>query len=476
MRIVAIDQGTTSTRAIVFSEAGQVDIAGSRRSSTTYPAPGWVEQDGNELLASIGAVLRAAGDVDAIGIANQGESCLAWDAISGEPLSPVIVWQDARTDALLKAMARDGLESEVAARAALPLDPYFSAAKLGWIMQNAPQAKTAHAAGRLRLGTTDSFFLDRLAGTFATDRATASRTSLMNMETGTWDAELCRLFGVPIECLPEIRSNTAGFGTVGSVSIAAAIVDQQAALYGHGCRNPGDAKITFGTGAFALAVTGKTVPREALSSGLVPTVAWDFGDGMTYAIDGGVADAGAAIEWALRAGLASGLEDFAAFAGQPAIERGLVFVPAFSGLGCPHWDRSASPLIIGLAPDMGRSDICQALLEGVALLTAGVVKAIGKHADLGSRLSIDGGLSKSGYFSQFLADCCGVEVVVDGFAERTAFGVAELTACAMGQQLTAPASKSVTLFPDQETHDWMRRFDAAVSKCQGWRYPGVTAP
>lgn len=469
MRIAAIDQGTTSTRALVFDATGQVDIAGSRRHATSYPVAGQVEQDANELLANIGEVLDRAGKVDAIGLANQGESCLAWDAETGEPLSLVIVWQDTRTDALLKQMARDGVESEVAARAALPLDPYFSAAKLGWITQNVSGAEAAHAAGRLRLGTTDAFFLDRLTGNFATDRATASRTSLMNIETGEWDPELCRLFRVPMDCLPEIRSNISGFGSVGGTPVAAAMVDQQAALYGHGCRNPGDAKITFGTGAFALALTGKAVPRQALSAGLVPTVAWDLGDGLLYAVDGGVADAGAAIEWALRAGLASGLEDFAAFPAPTAIDRGLVFVPAFSGLGSPHWDRSASPLIIGLGPEMGRADICQALLEGVALLTAGVVEAIGKHAHLAPKLSIDGGLSKSGYFVQFLADCCGMEIAVDGFAERTAYGVAALTGYALGEHLTLPTSEAKAFSPRRPDDGRMARFDDAIARSRNWR-------
>jgi len=469
MRIVAIDQGTTSTRALIFEEDGSSRVAGSRRHRTHYPQQGWVEQDAEELLANVGAVLADADRCDAIGLANQGESCLAWDASTGEPLSPVIVWQDTRTAALLEAMARDGLDAEVAARAALPLDPYFSAAKLGWILREHPVARAAHASGRLRLGTTDAYFLDRLTGTFATDRATASRTSLLNIDTGDWDPELCRIFGVPIECLPEIRTNIAGFGTIDGTPVTASIVDQQAALYGHGCRDAGDAKITFGTGAFALAVTGRTPPRESLASGLVPTIAWDLGDGIVYALDGGVQDAGAAIEWAIRAGIAGSIEDFNALPAQSAVERGLVFVPAFSGLGCPYWDRSASPLLIGLRPDMARADICQALLEGVAFLTADVVDAMRKSTDIADRLSIDGGLSRNTYFAQFLADCSGLDIAVDGFAERTAFGVAALAAAALGDRIDLATSNADVIKPRAFPSAHRERFREAVQRTRGWR-------
>jgi glycerol kinase len=471
VRIVAIDQGTTSTRALSFGAGGAWQVTGSKRHETRYPKAGWVEQDAGELLANIGELLQGAGTFDAIALANQGETCMAWDAGTGEALSPVIVWQDTRTSVLLEAMTRDGVDAEVADRAALPLDPYFSAAKLGWIMRNVPAARAAHTAGRLRVGTTDAFFLDRLTGAFATDRATASRTSLMNIETGAWDPDLCRIFGVPIECLPEIRTNIADFGLFKGKPLAASIVDQQAALYGHGCREAGDAKITFGTGAFALTVTGVTPPREGLASGLVPTVAWDLGAGAVYALDGGVQDAGAAIEWAIRAGLAANVEDFNTLPQRSAIERGLVFVPAFSGLGCPFWDRSASPLLIGLRPDMSRADICQALLEGIAFLTAEVVDAMRKSADIDGRVSIDGGLSRNPYFVQFLADCSKLEIVVDGFVERTAFGAAALAAKALGQDLRSPSANAVGFRPRKMADDLHRRFRDGISRTIGWSVP-----
>ena len=268
MRILAIDQGTTSTRAILF-EDGRHRPVGARKHRTRHPQPGRVEQDASELLANIAALIEAAGHVDAIALDNQGESCLAWDARSGEPLSPVVVWQDVRTAEDLARMAQTDAAALSRDLAALPLDHYFSASKLGWLLRENEAVKQAAGRGRLRMGTTDAFFLDRLAGTFATDCATASRTGLMNIETGQWDSRLCALFGVPPESLPEIRTNIAGFGAVGGVPVAAAIVDQQAALYGHGARGNGDAKITFGTGAFALAVTGGTLHRGALDKGIL---------------------------------------------------------------------------------------------------------------------------------------------------------------------------------------------------------------
>lgn len=469
MRFAAIDQGTTSTRLLVADTDGHAEIVASRRHATRYPQAGWVEQDAGELLANVGAVLEAAGAVQAIGLANQGESCLAWDARTGEPLSPVVVWQDTRTAEKLAAMERGGLGAEVAARSGLPLDPYFSASKLAWIVANLPAAAAALRKGRLRLGTTDAFFLDRLAGRFATDRATASRTGLMNIETGEWDDELCRLFDVPAEALPAIGPNAGDFGAVGGIPVTGAIVDQQAALYGHGCRDAGDAKITFGTGAFALAVAGGGVPRWAQARGLLPTVAWDLGEGLVYAVDGGVQDAGSAVEWAMRAGLCEGVEELAGFDRPAAIGRGLVFLPAFSGLGCPWWDRSASPLLIGLAPDTTRRDMAQALLEGIALMTAEVLGAMG-DAGLSRRIAVDGGLSRSPYFAQFLADASGFAVAVDGFSERTAFGTAALAAKGVGVELRPPDGSGCVFEPDAAfPAEWRERFARAVERGRGWR-------
>ncbi len=470
MRVAAIDQGTTSTRVLVADTDGRIEIACSVTHQQYHPHAGWVEHDPEELLANIRHCLEAAGLVDAIGLDNQGESCLAWDARTGAALSPVIVWQDNRTADAVARLKERGAEALTLARAGLPLDAYFSASKLAWIITNIPAAKAALDAGHLRLGTTDAFFLDRLTGNFATDVTTASRTSLMNLETGQWDGELCALFGVPVTCLPEIRPTIADYGSIDGVPITAAVVDQQAALFGHGCREPGDAKITFGTGAFALAVTGEEIAR-APEKGLLPTVAWSIGGRMTYAVDGGVYDAGSAIEWARRIGLVSDLTaDLDWFDTTAAIKRGVVFVPALSGLACPHWDRTAASLFLGMSAATTRADLCQALLEGIALSAADVVGAMNAHVPIGRSIAIDCGLARSRYFAQFLADMIGRDVLSTDFDERTAFGTASLAALGAGIVLAEPKPVSYTFAPRISDSTAIRqRFSEAVSRSKGWR-------
>jgi glycerol kinase len=462
-RIGAIDQGTTSTRLLV-ADGSHLEIVASVTHTTRYPQPGWVEQDALEIVANIEQCLAAAGPLDALGLANQGESCLAWDAVTREPLSPVIVWQDNRTAGTLPQDAA----GTVARIAHLPLDAYFSAGKLGWLLRELPAVQAAHRVGRLRLGTTDAFLLDRLAGRFATDRATASRTSLMDLRTGAWSPDLCDLFGVPIDCLPPILPNIADFGAIGGVPVRASIVDQQAALYGHGCRKPGDAKITFGTGGFALALTDGPV-ELSVAQGLLPTIAWDFGAGPAYAIDGGIYDVGSAIDWAIRAGLADSIADFQEFSAPPAIERGLVFVPAFSGLAAPDWDRRAAPLIIGLSPDTTKRDICQALLEGIALCTADAIDAMRAVIPLGTPIAIDGGVSRSPYFAQFLADCLETEILVRHFADRTALGVAQLVAHSLGETIQPPDALDTRCSPRALPRTARENFRRARHLAGNWR-------
>ena len=462
MRVAAIDQGTTSTRLLVV-EDGVAEIRHAVRHRQEHPRPGWVEHDPLELLANVRACAEAAGPAAAMGLDNQGESCLAWDGATGEPLSPVIVWQDNRTGEAIERLRASGAELLTIERAGLPLDPYFSASKLAWLLGEVERRPS------LRLGTTDAWFLDRLTGRFVTDVTTASRTSLMNLATCRWDEELCRLFGVPMECLPEIRPTVGEFGGVGGVPLTAAVVDQQAALYGHGCRDAGDAKVTFGTGAFALAITGAEIVR-APERGLLPTVAWRIGGQTVHAVDGGVYDAGAAVEWAGRLGLFEDLAELDSFAEPPAIERGLAFVPALSGLACPHWDRSAGALWLGMTGGTTRRDLCQALLEGVALRTAEVVAAMAELVPLAERLSIDGGLARSGYFAQFLADATGRAVLRRGFDELTAFGCAALAARGLGETLAMPQAGS-TLFQPRAPNAvaWRDRFAGAVNRSRAWR-------
>lgn len=471
MRIAAIDQGTTSTRVLVADSNGGAEIAYSIRHRQHHPQPGWIEHSPAELLANINACIEAAGSVDAIGIANQGESCLAWDAETGEPLSQVIVWQDNRTAAFLTELREQGVEQLTLDRAGLPLDPYFSASKLAWLVKHNERVRAALSKGKLRLGTTDAYFLDRLTGSFATDTTTASRTSLMNLETGEWDAELCQIFGVPMECLPKICPTVGEFGYVGTIPVTASIVDQQAALYGHGCRKVGDAKITFGTGAFALTLTGSDIVR-AHERGLLPTVAWKIGNEITYALDGGVYDASSAVEWAGRLGLFSDLSEIATFEVPPAISRQLAFVPALSGLACPHWDRTAGALWIGMCAATTKSDLCQSLLEGIALRTEEVIAAMADRVSVSGSLSVDGGLARNVYFVQFLADILERTITTQRFDELTAYGCASLAARGLDTVLPEYRNTS-TIFNPQSSKlvvaDWKAQFADAVRRSKTWR-------
>ncbi|WP_371347737.1 FGGY family carbohydrate kinase [Ancylobacter sp. IITR112] len=463
MRVAAIDQGTTSTRCLVVEPDGTARLVASLVHAQHHPAAGRVEHDPAELLRNIRKVLAAAGKVDAIALANQGESCLAWDAVTGEALSPVIVWQDARTaDALAACPAKEADRSR--AICGLPLDPYFSGSKLAWLMENVPAVATAQATGRLRLGTTDAYFLDRLTGTFATDPATASRTGLLDLATGRWSQELCDLHGVPRDFLPPIRAVDAGFGTLDGVPVRVSIVDQQAALYGHGCRAPGEAKITFGTGAFLLAVAGDERPE---ADGLLPTIAWQrAGERPVFAVEGGVYDAGAALEWLRRLGLYTDTAELDGFTGPSALSRGLVFVPALSGLAAPYWDRKAAPLFIGMEAATGRHDMVRAALEGIALLTVGLIDAAERAGAPIPALSIDGGLSQSAYFARFLAAASGRTVNVPAMHEMTALGLAALC----GRDFAALPVAMRRFAPDGSVSAEDRaRFAAAVEKSRGWR-------
>ncbi|NHB77732.1 FGGY family carbohydrate kinase [Rhodobacter calidifons] len=460
MRIAAIDQGTTSTRVLLLRADGGLDPLLSLPHAQTYPAPGHVEQDGEELLANVRRCLDAAG-ADVVGLANQGESCLAWDARDGRPVSPVISWQDDRTADVTAGLERDGAGPLVMARAGLPLDPYFSASKLGWILRHVPAAATLAAQGRLRLGTTDAFFRDRLTGRCETDIATASRTSLMNLDTGAWDPDLCALFGVPMACLPRIGPTSGELGPLpGGALLAASIVDQQAALYGHGCRRPGAAKVTFGTGAFVQCLTGALV-RPA-RPGPLPTVAWQkAGEPVTHALDGGVYAAASAVNWARGLGLFDDHETISAFAAPPAIDRGLIFVPALAGLGCPHWQRAVRGAWLGLGLDHGKADLMQALLEGVALRTAEVLDAMRAVHALDGAVSVDGGLARNAYFVDFLSEVAGQDLHLPAETEQTAMGLALMAAEACGLEPLPPGAGRLIRVGQRRNRDRLDRFAAA---------------
>ncbi len=466
--ILAIDQGTTSTKAYRADGSGEAVLVGNRSHRQIRPHPGWVEHDAEELLGHIRALLDAAGPIDIVGLANQGETVIAWDAHTGRPLGNAIVWQDDRTSAVTAQLREDGHEVLSLARSGLPLDPYFSATKLRWLLDHGADAEALRQEGRLRLGTSDAFFTAALTGVYATDVSTASRTGLMDLKTRQWDGELCALFGVPIECLPEIRPTVGDFGLLpGGARLVASAVDQQASLFGHDCQNPGDIKITFGTGAFALGLTG-TAPMMENDAGLLPTVAWQLGDAAAqYALDGGILTAGSALEWLRNIGL---LDDFTlldAATAESAAERGLFFVPAQGGLGCPYWDRTARGGWIGIGIDTPRADLTRAVVEGIALRAAQIIDAFASAAAVG-RVSIDGGLSQSRYFCQFLADVLHREISVADSSDLTALGMLRLCATTLATPLILP-SHWRQIAPQPGNRSSIRtKFDAAVERVRGW--------
>ncbi len=472
MTILAIDQSTSSTSAFVVNDSGAGRITESIQHRQSYPAPGWVEHNGEELIRNIRRCIENCDNVTAIGIDNQGESCLAWNAETGEPVSPVIVWQDNRTSTTIERLKKEGIEPVVLEKAGLPLDSYFSATKLAWIVNNIPAARSLLQKGKLRLGTTDAFFLDRLTGHFVTDISTASRTSLMNLQTGQWDDELCRIFQVPIDALPRIVATTGHFGTVHSqgrdIPVTASIVDQQAALYGHCCENRGDTKITFGTGAFALMVTVDT-PHQAPELGLLPTVAWQLDNQQpVYALDGGVYSAGAAINWAKSLGLFEKYDQIRQFEKSSAIEKELVFVPALSGLGCPYWDRTAAGLWLGLSLDTQPIDLMQSILEGIVFRAAEVIDTMDGIIPIRNDISIDGGVSENPYFCQFLADVLQRKITVKSSADLTALGVARLAASSLpDQKFQAVPGKHY--IPENDRRDDLKKFKQAVDRSTRWR-------
>ncbi len=472
--VAAIDQGTTGSKAYRLWPDGRFESLGGFEHRQIFPHPGWVEHDANELLDHLKRLIQRVGDAAALGLDNQGETVVAWNAETGEPLGNAIVWQDARTQGEIERLKADGAETLTLQRAGLPLDPYFSASKLRWMIDHLPGAKPLLAKGKLRLGTSDSFFLDRLTGAYATDPTTASRSSLMNLETCQWDLELCRLFGIPMEALAEIRPTAGSFGACGRLPVTASLVDQQAALFGHGCRRSGQAKITFGTGAFALAVSDHVVPTET-AAGMNRSIAWQFtGAPPAYALEAGIYNAASAVNWARGLGLFANFAEIDGFAGEPAIERGLVFVPALSGLAAPYWDRNAAGLWLGMGLETTKTDMMQALLEGIALLAAELVGAMDRATPLAGAVSIDGGLSNNGYFCDFLADALGRPVVVPSVADLTGLGCAQMAMIGAGlatpESLPPAPTPRRLAQPRRPLSEAARgRFAAAVQRCRNWR-------
>lgn len=445
--VLAIDQGTTSTRAAVYDSSGCCRGSASRELKQYYPQPGWVEHDAEDIWSSVGEVVpRAlaeakieARQLTALGLTNQRETIMLWERDSGKPVGRAIVWQDRRTSDF--CLSRQSEEAWLRERTGLVLDPYFSATKLRWLLKEDAALRGRAESGQLACGTIDSFLLWRLTGCrlHATDRTNASRTLLLNLRTGAWDDELCRFFEVPHRLLPEVRASMDDYGVTAKssflpagVPIAGVAGDQQAALFGQYAFTPGEAKCTYGTGAFFLQHLGD---RPILSRHrLLTTVAASGPDTMQYALEGSVFIAGAAVQW-LRDGLrlfknAPEIEELAARSEEG---QSVVFVPGFVGLGAPHWVPEARGVLFGLTRGTTAADLGRATLEGVACQVADLIDAAAR--DAGERLQtlrVDGGMAHNAWFLQCQADLLGLSVVQSPTAEATALGAAFLAGRKMG--------------------------------------------
>lgn len=444
--IGAIDQGTTSTRFIIFDRAGGIVALDRREHAQIYPRPGWVEHDAAEIwrntLAVIdGALTRAAlaaSDLAAIGVTNQRETTVLWDRASGAPLHNAIVWMDTRTDALVAKFAEQGRAEWLRAKTGLPLATYFSGLKLAWLLENIPGVRERAQAGELLFGTMDCWLLWKLTGGLhVTDATNASRTQLMDLASLTWDDEILELFGVPRACLPGIRSSSEVYGAcrgaLEGVLLAGALGDQHAALLGQACLKPGEAKNTYGTGCFLLMNTGAT--PHISDKGLITTLAYKLGAAKpVYALEGSIAIAGALVQW-LRdnLGIIASSQDVEPLARSVPDNGDVYFVPAFSGLYAPHWRMDARGVIAGLTRFSNKGHIARAALEAAAYQTREVLEAM--VADSGvaiAELRVDGGMAMNELMMQFQADILGAPVVRPQCIETTALGAAYAAGLAVG--------------------------------------------
>jgi glycerol kinase len=435
--LLGIDEGTSAVKAALYDERLRTVSEARREKPLTQPRPGWVEQDPEAALTAVvdavAEVLeQASSEVVACGLDHQGESVLAWDADSGKPLTPIVTWQDKRSQEVLDRLTREGQGDEIIRRSGLPLDPYFSAGKIAWLLEHDQTVAASLADGSLRIGTVDSFLCERLGAGFATDPSTASRTQLGAPE---WDSSLLELFGVPRDVLPEIRDTAGNLGTLShpswkvEVPLRARCVDQQAALAGSGCVRRGLVKATYGTGVFVLAHAGDERPEP--TGGLLPTVAWRVGRELQWAIDGGVFTAGALLDWLSRdMGLFDDPAELAGAAASVEDAGGVHVLPALAGVGAPWWKPDARAVIAGLSSASRPAHVARAALEGIAWRVADVIGAIRESVPV-DVLRVDGGLTRDPTLLQLQADFAGV-TVQRGAIDATAAGAAALAAVGAG--------------------------------------------
>ena len=445
---MALDQGTTSSRAILFDGRGAIVASDQYEFPQHFREPGWVEHDAGEiwdsqLRAARGALAAAdarAGDVAAIGITNQRETTVVWDRATGQPIHPAIVWQSRQTAPICDELRARGLEAEVRRRTGLVIDAYFSATKIRFILDAVPGAQERAERGELAFGTIDSWLLWRLTrgGVHATEYSNASRTLIFNIHEHVWDERLLGELRIPLALLPEVRDTSGVFGVAdaewlgGEIPIAGMAGDQQSALFGQGCTEAGRAKNTYGTGCFLLSNTGSEAPES--QTGLVTTIGWGIGGEFTYALEGSIFVAGSAVQW-LRdgIGLIDHAKDTEALARSIDDTGGVYLVPAFVGLGAPYWDERARGTIVGLTRGTSRAHIVRATLESIAYQTRDVVECVRRDSGIElAALRVDGGAAENDFLMQFQADVLGVPIERPAVLEATAFGAAALAGLAVG--------------------------------------------
>ena len=479
--LLALDQGTTSSRALVFDEAGRVIASAQEEFAQGYPQPGWVEHDPEVIWATVLSTarkaLRAAEEqdwrIEAIGVTNQRETTLVWDRATGQPVHNAIVWQDRRTAKTCAALKADGAEALVRDRAGLVLDPYFSASKLAYILDTVPGAREKAQAGKLAFGTVDSFLIWRLTGGRApvTDATNASRTSLYALDAADWDEELLRLFNVPRSVLPDIVDSAGRYGDTDpsvlgrAIPICGAAGDQQAAALGQACLNPGEVKSTYGTGAFLLVNTGDQPVKS--ENRLLATTAWRLNGQSAFALEGSILSAGATVQW-LRDGLGmiARSSEIEALAQSADPECGVYLVPAFSGLGAPHWDPDARGLICGLSRGCGRAEIARAALDSTVYQTQDLLTAVANDGVDVRTLKVDGGMAVNDALMQRLADICAVETVRPVNAEATAWGAAFLAGLGIG--MFSDLSEASTLWQAERAFAPQLEDAARQRQMAGW--------
>ena len=448
---ISIDQGTTSSRAILFGEDGSILKTCQMEFEQIYPKPGWVEHNPEEIWETTKSVLKDLYHSDiakkhkirGIGTTNQRETTILWDKKSGKPLYNAIVWQDRRTSDFCKSLVKQGLEETVINKSGLVIDPYFSATKIKWILDNVHGARSKAENNEICFGTVDSFLLWKLTGgkVHATDATNASRTSLYNIESLEWDNELLKIFDVPISLMPVVMDSNSHFGDISKdiinveLPILSILGDQQAAAVGQACFRPGSIKSTYGTGCFVIINSGKKIIKS--NSRLLGTICYKINGEVTYALEGSIFIAGAVVQW-LRDSLkiietASQTEDIIE---NIQSNSGIYLVPAFTGLGCPYWDPDAKGAIYGITRDTGKNEITRAAIESVAYQTRDLFKAMSEDGISPKMLRVDGGMTDNGWLMQFLSNILDISVEVPKITETTALGVAMMAALTDGKYST----------------------------------------